>query len=205
MARRILPESFYNREVTQVARELLGMILVRETDSRHTSGIIVETEAYLHGTDPASHSFRGPTRRNASMFGSPGRAYVYTIHTRFCLNAVAEAKERGAAVLLRAIEPLEGVPLMQQRRRQMALNQLTTGPGKLCEALAIDRALDGWDLTQGDALWIERPGKRVSPDIASSSRIGISSGQDLLLRFFIRGNRFVSGPRHLHGAVERNL
>jgi len=205
MTRRILPESFYNREVAQVARELLGMTLVRVSNDQRTSGIIVETEAYLHGTDPASHSFRGPTRRNASMFGAPGCAYVYTIHTRFCLNAVAEAKERGAAVLLRAIEPLDGVPLMQQRRRQSALNQLTTGPGKLCEALAIDRSLDGWDLTQGENLWIERPSKLLPFDIASSSRIGISSAQDLKLRFFIRGNRFVSGPKHLHGVGERNL
>src|SRR5262245_19897305 len=125
MARRILPESFYDREVAQVARELLGMMLVRQSGEGRTSGMIVETEAYLHGTDPASHSFRGRTRRNASMFGAPGRAYVYTIHTRFCLNAVAEGEERGAAVLIRAIEPTEGMELMQQRRSQTALRQLT--------------------------------------------------------------------------------
>jgi DNA-3-methyladenine glycosylase len=205
MARRTLPQSFYNRKVAQVARELLGMTLVRETDNGRTSGTIVETEAYLHGTDQASHSFRGKTRRNASMFGPAGHAYVYTIHTRFCLNAVAEREETGAAVLIRAIEPLDGLSLMEERRGQSAVHQLTTGPGKLCEALAIDKALDGWNLTLGEILWIERPKKPRALDIATSPRIGISSAQDLLLRFFVRGNRFVSGPKHLHGPVERNL
>jgi DNA-3-methyladenine glycosylase len=188
----LLKRTFFRGEVESLARRLLGTCLVRETADGRTAGIIVEVEAYRHGDDPASHSFRGLTRRNASMFGPPGIAYVYTIHNKFCVNVVAEPAERGAAVLIRALQPLEGLEIMARRRGRDDVRQLTSGPGKLCQALAIDRELDGWDLTRGEALWIERGPRPKDWQLAASPRIGIRRGQDLLLRFFMRGNRFVS-------------
>jgi DNA-3-methyladenine glycosylase len=191
----VLPRSFYDRDVTTVARELLGKYLVRKVGRRRMSGLIVEVEAYLHAEDRASHSFRGPTRRNASMFGPPGHAYVYTIHTRYCMNVVAEAEQRGAAVLIRAIEPREGEPQMIVHRGPVIARNLTNGPGKLCQALSINRDWDGWDLTLGRGLWIEDGVARPAWELGVSSRIGISQAQELALRFFIRGNPYVSGSR----------
>jgi DNA-3-methyladenine glycosylase len=194
---RPLAESFYARDVIAVARGLLGRHLIRESPEGVASGRIVETEAYLPENDPACHAFCGRTRRNASMFGPPGRAYVYAIHSRWCLNAVAAPEGIACAVLIRAIEPLEGIDLMQARRGKEALLDLARGPGRLCEALAIDKALDGWDLTLGQTLWIaaNRRGLPDDADIAISPRIGVTSAHDLPLRYFVRGNRFVSGKR----------
>jgi DNA-3-methyladenine glycosylase len=194
---RPLAESFYNRDVSIVARELLGRKLIRVAREGVMVGRIVETEAYLAAGDSACHAAKGPTRRNASMFGPPGRAYVYAIHSRWCLNAVTEAAGIGSAVLIRAVEPLEGIELMQERRGRESLLELARGPGRLCQALAIDRALDGWELTRGDTLWIaaQRADLPSTGDIAVSSRIGVTSAHDLPLRFYIRGNRYVSGRR----------
>jgi DNA-3-methyladenine glycosylase len=193
----LLSSSFFDRDVVQVARDLLGTQLVRQDADGMTRGMIVEVEAYLHAEDPASHSYRGPTRRNAAMFASPGRAYVYTIHTHHCVNVVAEAAGRGAAVLIRAVEPLAGIDIMRSRRGRDRDRDLTSGPGKLCQAFAIDRALDSWDLTLGRQLWLEPPTSRVPYPLASSPRIGIRLAADLPLRFFLAGNRYVSGPRAL--------
>jgi DNA-3-methyladenine glycosylase len=179
---RPLSQRFYQRDVVTVARDLLGRRLVRESDAGVTTGRIVEVEAYLSQDDPACHASRGPTRRNATMFGPPGKAYVYAIHSRWCLNAVTEPEGIACAVLIRAVEPLE----------------LTRGPARLCEAYAIDRQFDGWDLTRGDTLWIAA-GSRTRPasgEIATSPRIGVTSAHDLLLRFYLVGNRFVSGRRN---------
>jgi DNA-3-methyladenine glycosylase len=194
---RPLAESFYNRDVSIVARELLGRKLIRVAREGVMVGRIVETEAYLAAGDSACHAAKGPTRRNASMFGPPGRAYVYAIHSRWCLNAVTEAAGIGSAVLIRAVEPLEGIELMQERRGRESLLELARGPGRLCQALAIDRALDGWELTRGDTLWIaaQRADLPSTGDIAVSSRIGVTAAHDLPLRCYIRGTRYVSGRR----------
>jgi DNA-3-methyladenine glycosylase len=190
-----LSRDFYLREPAVVARELLGKRLVRETSAGVCGGIIVETEAYLSIRDPACHASRGMTRRNATMFGPAGRAYVYMIHSRWCLNAVTEPEGVPSAILIRAIEPLDGLELMHQRRRTDIVRDLTRGPARLCEALAIDRTYDGWDLTAGRDLWIaddsEANGSRLR--VGRSGRIGISSAQRRLLRFFVMDNRFVSG------------
>lgn len=194
-----LSRSFYDRHVVEVARALLGKIVVREHAEGITSGRIVEVEAYLAKEDPACHGAIGRTRRNASMFGPAGHAYVYAIHSRHCLNAVTEDLEVPSAVLIRAVEPLEGLQLMRQRRGRDKLLELARGPGRLCEAFAIDRQLDGADLTCRGPLWIgnERHGV-AEEDVGSSPRIGVTSAHDLPLRFFLDGNRFVSGPRGVH-------
>ena len=232
----ILPRDFFDRPSRQVARDLLGKILCRETTQGKCSGRIVEVEAYEGATDSAAHSYRGQTPRNASMFGPPGHAYVYAIHSRWCVNVVTEPVGVATAVLIRAIEPLVGLEHMAQRRSESLLarrvrlatkgsgvigvkdltvlsdrrrqrlptpsgsialkpRDLCRGPARLCEALAINRAQDGWDLTLGSELWIEEDSAcQLSPrQIARSPRIGISTAQDRLLRFFVRGNSFVSG------------
>jgi DNA-3-methyladenine glycosylase len=215
-----LPRRFYARDVLEVARGLLGQFLVRAASAGITSGRIVEVEAYLARGDPANHAFRGPTRRNASMFGPPGHAYVYAIHSRWCLNAVTEPEGVPSAVLIRAVEPAAGIELMRQRRRSRArpnngalgasadappLRDLARGPARLCEAFAIDRALDGWDLTRGEELWItEMPASMGSSGrrrlhaaparIVAAPRVGVTSAFDLPLRFFFADDPFVSRP-----------
>jgi len=191
-----LPRPFYSRDPSIVARELVGTLLLRQTADGLAGGRIVETEAYLAEGDTSSHSYRGKTRRNASMFGPAGHAYVYTIHAKWCVNVVTEETGRGSAVLIRAIEPLFGLPQMQQRRGREKLLELARGPARLCQALDIDKRLDGWDLTLGKELWISEAAPQSTPEpIVSSSRIGISSATELMLRFFYEGNAFVSGRR----------
>ncbi len=194
MSKGPLPRTFYNRNPIVVAKELLGTLLVRRIGSQILCGRIVEVEAYLAEGDTANHAFRGRTKRNASMFGPPGHAYVYAIHTHYCLNVVTEAPNVPSAVLIRAIEPLKGVELMKQHRGRDKLLELCRGPGRLCAALAIDKQLDGWDVTVGRRLWLE-PGEPVPDEnIQLAPRIGVSSGKELLLRFYEKDNRFVSRP-----------
>lgn len=192
-----LPRRFYNRPVTVVARELLGKRLVRELEGGLLVGRIVEAEAYLASGDSACHSARGQTRKNAAMFGPPGHAYVYPIHSRYCFNAVTEPVGVASAVLIRAIEPLEGLSQMASHRGVAKPLDLARGPARLCEALALDRQFDGWDLTLGERLWIARDASfRLRPDqIAVSPRIGVTSAHDLPLRFYVAGSKFVSGRR----------
>lgn len=191
----VLTSEFYLRDPAAVARELLGKLLLRETSAGLCGGRIVETEAYLSARDPACHASRGQTPRNAAMFGPPGHAYVYMIHAKWCLNAVTEPEGTPSAVLIRAIEPLVGSDLMRQRRGTDIMRDLTRGPARLCQALAVDRTYDGWDLTAGRELWIgedlQAPERKLR--IAKSGRIGISSAQRRLLRFFVKDNPFVSG------------
>lgn len=194
--RRLAPlaRAFYDRDPVQVAQELLGKVLLREAEEGLCGGLIVEVEAYLSRNDPACHASRGMTRRNAAMFGPPGRAYVYMIHSRWCLNAVTEAEGVPSAVLIRAIEPWWGIEAMQQRRGTDVLRDLARGPARLCEALAIDRQFNHWDLTCGQGLWIaEGLASDLPRKIARSGRIGISMAQKRLLRFFLAENPFVSG------------
>lgn len=190
-----LPEAFYAREPETVARELLGKWLVRRDRTGLCAGVIVETEAYLAQGDSACHAFRGRSRKNATMFGPAGRLYVYAIHSRYCLNAVTERRGVPSAVLIRALEPTLGIGSMEQRRGTDQPRDLTRGPGRLCEALEVDRRLDGWNLTRGDRIWIATP---IEPPsnlaVGRSTRIGVTSAGDLPLRFFLVGNRHVSGP-----------
>ena len=196
---RPLPRKFYDRHAADVARDLLGKLLVRETAEGPVSGRILETEAYLAADDSACHAARGKTRKNASMFGPPGHAYVYPIHSRYCFNVVTEPEGVASAVLVRAVEPLTGLTLMQTRRGRDVLRELASGPAKLCEAFDIDRRLDGWDLTLGRQLWIVDDGVPPVPaaSIGCSPRIGVTSAEHLPLRFYIRSHALVSGPRRL--------
>ena len=197
-----MPLDFYNRDSIAVARELPGKVLVRRTAQGLCAGRIVETEAYLGKNDAASHAYRGRTKRNAALFGPPGRAYVYSVHQVFCVNVVTEPE--GTAVLIRAIEPLAEIELMAERRGRVRGYDLTRGPGKLCQALAIDLQLDGWDLTRGSRLWIAEHPDATGITISNSPRIGLSKAKDLLLRFFIAGNQYVSTSRRTGtaGAVQ---
>ncbi|MBI1901599.1 MAG: DNA-3-methyladenine glycosylase [Planctomycetia bacterium] len=195
-----LPLSFYARTPEVVARELLGKRLFRRTPSGLLCGTIVEAEAYLADGDPACHASRGKSRKNATMFGPAGRAYVYVIHARHCLNVVTEREGAPSAVLIRAVEPLRGVAQMQRNRQTDVLRDLARGPARLCEAMVINRLLDGWDLTLGRSLWIAE-GDNVAPlpTIAVSHRIGVTSAHDLKLRYYLAGNTFVSGTQKLNG------
>jgi DNA-3-methyladenine glycosylase len=183
-------------ETKKLARALIGCVLVREEAEGRAAGIIVETEAYVPG-DPASHAWLGERPRNGSMFLDPFHAYVYQIYgTSFCFNVSSEARGKGAAVLVRALEPLAGTPIMQRRRGRMLERDLCRGPGRLCRALAIDRSLDGAALLTSEALWLGRP-VRAWRRVGTSRRIGITKAAHRLLRFYERGSIYVSGPRAL--------
>jgi len=170
---KILKKSFYSRDTLTVARKLLGQKLVRMVDGQYLSAIVTETEAYLGAGDSASHASRGRTPRNQAMFGPAGIAYVYFIYgMHYMLNVVTEAKETPGAVLLRAVVPLQGIAHMQKLRNRHDKN-LTDGPAKLCQALAIDTALNGWDLTQGKILWIEAYQDLPDSGVIAGPRIGI--------------------------------
>jgi DNA-3-methyladenine glycosylase len=232
--KKILNRKFYNRPTLKVAKELLGRYLVVEKGGEYVSGKIVETEAYIGPDDPASHAYRGMTPRNKVMFGDPGYAYVYlTYGMHHCLNFVTEKKGFPAAVLIRALEPVDGIEIMRRRRntenlllgrglvlkaRPEGLNprpslrtgsvdsnevqplsehgktedlrNLTNGPAKLCQALGIDRTLNGADLCS-DTIFVEDRGEEAGK-IVSSSRIGIKEGKDKKWRFYIENNEFVS-------------
>jgi len=190
---RALPASFYARPTPVVARRLLGHVLVSDVGGRRTAGRIVETEAYLGADDPASHGYRARrTRRNASMFERPGTAYVYfTYGMHWCLNAVTEREGIPAAVLIRALEPLDGLPTMRRRRRNAPDRELCSGPAKLCQALGVTGREDGAPLTRG-RLRIVRQGSRQRYAIIVTPRIGITRAVDWPLRFLIEGSPWVS-------------
>jgi DNA-3-methyladenine glycosylase len=190
-----LQVAFYGSPTALVARKLLGKIVARRTREGLCAGRIVETEAYLGTEDEASHTFRGRTARNGSMFGRPGIAYVYRIHQVHCLNVVTEGQGIGRAVLIRAMEPIQGIALMQQRTGKELDHHIARGPGLLCRALDIDLALDGWDMTLGRKLWISEGEDLGELAIATSARIGISKAKEMLLRFYLENSRFVSGKR----------
>jgi DNA-3-methyladenine glycosylase len=185
----ILARSFYNRPAIEVARDLLGKILVHGA----TSGKIVETEAYLGGDDLAAHSARGITPRTRVIFGPPGHAYVYFIYGMYeCLNLVAEPPGHPGCVLIRALEPVAGIEIMQSRRPAAhKLRELASGPGRLTLALGITRSLNGADVTRG-ILTVRTAKDATAFEIETTPRIGIRHCADWPLRFIVKGNPFVS-------------
>lgn len=199
-----LPESFYTRkDVVKIARELLGKVLVTEVDGVRTSGMIVETEAYAGPHDKACHAYmHRKTPRTTPMFYTGGVAYVYLIYGLHQLfNIVTHEEEQPYAVLIRAVEPLEGIEHMLERRGLELLKPaLTAGPGVLSQAMGITRAMSGHSL-QGPDIWVEDQGIRIrKEDIVATTRVGVAyAGPDALLpyRFYIAGNRFVSKGKGL--------
>lgn len=186
-----LPRGFYERPADQVASALLGHWLVRRVEGRVVAGLITETEAYLHD-DPACHAAPGPTQRNRAMFGPGGHAYIYLIYgLHYCVNAVCQPAGTGEAVLIRAIETRIGIEQVKGRRGNVAEEQLTNGPAKVCQALDITRVLDGADLTGflsplaiHENLSVKADRKQLGP-VITSTRIGITKAADLRLRFYL--------------------
>ena len=179
-----------------LARFLIGKVIVHDIPGGRLDGRIVETEAYPPG-DPAGHHFRGPTPRIRSMYLAPGHAYVFFNYgAHFMLNVVSEPVGTAAAILIRALEPLDGIELMERHRKTTRLLDLTRGPGRLAAAFQIDRRHDGLDLCAPGALWLGVT-KHPVGTIAKSVRIGITRAADQRLRFYERGSPFVSGPKRL--------
>lgn len=191
-----LGSSFYALGTEVLARKLIGARLVTVNRGVRTSGMIVEVEAYLGANDPACHAARGMTPRNEVMFRGPGHCYVYLIYGMYhCVNVVSDPEGVGSAVLIRAVEPLEGSEVMRRRRggeRVRALD-LARGPGRLCEAFGITKSFSGEHLTESARIWLEQYRSFRNTEIAATGRIGISRGQELPLRFFVRGSPWVSG------------
>ncbi len=208
-----LEQEFYLQNTIEAAKQLLDCILIYRSPQGVTAGRISETEAYLHN-DPASHAFRGMTRRNAAMFEAPGRAYIYfTYGMHYCLNAVTAPREVGEAVLIRAVEPLFGWELMVDRRSLSGWNieDITTastqediqkrlkfarllsgGPAKLCQAFGLSSEQNGIDLTNGNTLWISKPSVSITKEVLSSKRIGITKGVENPWRFTLSGDAYTS-------------
>ena len=184
-------------DTTELARYLIGKTLVRELDGARMTGRIVETEAYVIG-DAAGHAFRGRTQRNEVLFWERGHAYVYFIYgVHYMLNVSSETPGIGAGVLLRALEPFEGIELMQRNRGTTALRELARGPGRLAYALRVDPSLNGVDLCAAGPLWL---GAEMHPvgRIGKRTRIGLTLEAHRVLRFYERDNVFVSGSKRLN-------
>jgi len=186
----VLTRRFFSRDPVTVARALLGKKLVRELDGDRMSGMVTETEAYLGTSDSASHAFRGRTPRNAVMFGPAGVAYIYFVYgMHHLLNVVTGKTGEPSAVLIRALDPLEGVERMEFLRGRRG-RHLADGPAKLCRALGVDTSLNGWDLTRGRALWFETCRTVAPAAINSGPRVGIAyarqEDQRAPLRFWVK-------------------
>ncbi len=188
----IIPQEFYNRPTMNVARDLLGKTFVIRSEKSICSGRIVETEAYLPDNDPACHAFRGKTPRNKVMFGDPGMSYVYFcygIHWMF--NAVTEDEGKGAAVLIRAVEPIEGIAIMQKRRKKSDIKELTNGPAKICQAFNISKIHNGSPLFSESLNTPMIFESNFTPNnIIVTPRIGLSVGTEMKARFVIEKNTF---------------
>lgn len=191
---KILGREFYHRDTIDVAKDLLGKVIVRIVRGKSLSGMIVETEAYRSKDDPGSHAYRGMTERNRVMFGEVGRSYVYfTYGNHYCLNLVAKDDSTAAgAALIRAIEPLQGIELMRKFRKISDIYNLTSGPGKLTKALDITKHQNAVDVTKKGELYVTE-GRRIDEyQVIAASRIGINLGLDKKWRFLIKDNQFVS-------------
>lgn len=190
-----LSRTFYERDTIVVARELLGKVLVRRIEGADLIGRIVETEAYTGRDDPASHAYKGETMRNSVMFGQGGLAYVYFVYGQnFCLNVTTERIGIPGAVLIRAIEPLQGLDAMTRNHCLTSddVRDITNGPGKLCKAMKITRELNGIDLTRRGVLQICESDLNYLFKIRAASRVGVTKAYRRLWRFYADGNRFVS-------------
>jgi DNA-3-methyladenine glycosylase len=185
-------------DTVALAQFLIGKLVVRDLPEGVASGRIVETEAYVVG-DAAGHAFRGMTPRNRSLFLERGHAYVYLAYgLSWMLNVSSEAQGIGAGVLIRALEPLDGIAIMERNRGVERLRDLARGPGRLAQALRIDRALDGVDLTRAGPLWLARDDHSLG-EVGESKRIGLTREANRVLRFYLRESPFVSGLKALNG------
>lgn len=188
-----LPREFYEVPALELAKKLLGRLLVSRIDDEFTSGLIVETEAYLSSNDPASHAARGKTPRTAVQWGPPGVTYVYLIYGMYhCMNIVSDPEGTAGCVLLRAVEPIHGIARMQRRRPRAKTHvQLSNGPGKLTAALGVNRQHNAIDLTQ-EVLSICDYEEQRNFDVCRSSRIGLTEGLELPYRYYVQDNPYVS-------------
>ncbi|MBQ6540083.1 MAG: DNA-3-methyladenine glycosylase [Oscillospiraceae bacterium] len=192
----IIPREFYERDTLTVARELIGQVLVRKSPEGVTKGVIVEAEAYLGEIDPAAHSYKGKTRRVRVQYEGKGLAYVYMIYgVHYCMNITTGPAEKPEAILIRALEPIEGIDIMERRRGTSRLKNLCSGPGKLARAMDIDMNLYGTDLCSEGELYLEysRPAevevsKRINVDYAGEAA-------HYLWRFTEKGSEYVSGKK----------
>ncbi|MEM1566850.1 MAG: DNA-3-methyladenine glycosylase [Candidatus Bathyarchaeia archaeon] len=187
-----LPRSFYERDPATVAKELLGKVLVRRLANQVLSGKIVETEAYYGKDDPASKAYKGRKTFNEPMFREAGRTFIYMVHGKWLLNIVAHPKGEVGAVLIRALEPIQGVEIMKKNRKTSNVKELANGPGKLTKALAITKELNGVDVTDKESALIITEGGKEGFDVCASHRIGVKADLPQDLRFYIKGNLFVS-------------
>ncbi|TET85714.1 DNA-3-methyladenine glycosylase [Candidatus Aerophobetes bacterium] len=198
----ILPVSFYSRSTLKVLEDLIGKVLVRKSEEGLTSGVIVEAEAYTGEDDPASYAFSGRTKRSEIMYGPPGRAFVhFTYGMHHMLNLVTEREEFPAAILIRALEPREGISLMKKRRQTEELINLCSGPAKICQAFCIDRSHNGVSLFSLRSLLFIKEGERREEEerrekrkeeLIWTSRIGIREGKERLWRAYLKGSPFIS-------------
>lgn len=187
-----------NLDTLSIAKNLLGYTFIHECEAGKTAGIIVETEAYLQD-DPACHAYRKKSVRNAPMFGKAGTIYVYQIYgMHFCINISTNQTDIGEAVLIRALEPTEGLELMEERRlkqsklHQMKPKDLCSGPGKLVQAMGIHKHMNDWHILDSDLKIIPPKIQIAENEIITTTRIGITQGADLPYRFYVKGNKFVS-------------
>ncbi|MCD6403132.1 MAG: DNA-3-methyladenine glycosylase [Candidatus Aenigmarchaeota archaeon] len=187
-----LPRSFYERSPDEVAIDLLGKVLVRRLDDKILSGKIVETEAYFGKDDPASRAASGKKKFNLAMWEEVGKAFIYMVHNNWLFNVVAHEPGKVGAVLIRAVQPLEGVEVMKVNRGVDNIKNLTNGPGKLSKAFSITKELNLVDVTDPKSPLLIVEGKKESFEIGKSKRIGVSRDLDVPMRFFIIGNEFVS-------------
>lgn len=191
MKPKVLSGRFYARDTAVVARGLLGKVLVRRLGGESLGGVIVETEAYYGVDDPASRAYHGRKRYNAAMFGEPGRLFIYNVHRYWMLNFVAHEPGEVGGVLVRALEPTIGVEEMMRNRPVGRLEDLTSGPGRLTVALGVDKSLDGSPV-DGESCPVYVLDNRLDFEVGRSGRIGVSSDLPEELRFYVKGNGFVS-------------
>ena len=188
---RILKKKFFEREPDEVAKELPGKKFVRKIKDKTLSGIIVETEAYFGEDDPASRAYR---KKSAlfynKMASKPGTLLIYMVHNNYLLNIISHKNGEVGAVLIRAVEPVEGIDIMKKQRKREKIKELASGPGKFTQSFKIDKKQDGIDITKGEEIYIVDENKKVK--IRSSKRIGVKKDMKRNLRFFIDGNEFVS-------------
>jgi DNA-3-methyladenine glycosylase len=187
----ILPISFYNRDTITVAKELLGTLFVHRSPEGMVTGKIVELEAYLGmGRDPAAHAHRGKTNRNSVLFGPGGYIYIYFIYgMHYCFNISANTDQQGGAILIRALEPVAGIEIMQKRRNKKDIKTLCNGPGNLVQAMGITKEHNGLSIVDSD-IYVEDTGEKS--EIVSTTRIGISKAMEVPYRFYIKDNPFIS-------------